>query len=74
MRCPACGQENPEGYVRLGFEFPAAYARLRAAETLLGAGRRGEVDQQLHEALAFFRLAGATAFIRKGEALLAAAS
>jgi class 3 adenylate cyclase/tetratricopeptide (TPR) repeat protein len=61
-------------YAKLGCDFPAAWARLRAAESLLEAGRRGEADQQLGQALAFFRSAGATAFIREGEALLAAAS
>jgi len=46
--------------------------RLRAAETLVRAGRRAEADVQLQQALAFFRSVGATRFIRQGEALLAA--
>ena len=52
----------------------SAEARLRAATTLIGAGRRPEADEQLRQALAFFRSVGATRYIREGEALLAAAS
>jgi hypothetical protein len=63
-----------DAYATLGHEFPAAYARLRAAESLLDEGRRGEADLHLDRALALFRSAGATGFIREGEALLAAAS
>jgi hypothetical protein len=50
-----------------------AYARLRAAGQLAGAGRRAEADEQLAQALAFWRSVGATAYIREGEALLAEA-
>ena len=48
-----------------------ARARLRAAEELIQAGRRAEADEQLEQALAFYRSVGATFFIRQGEALLA---
>ena len=48
-----------------------AGARLRAAEAFVRKGRRAEADAQLESALAFWRLAGATAHIREGEALLA---
>jgi class 3 adenylate cyclase/tetratricopeptide (TPR) repeat protein len=51
-----------------------AQARLRAAEQLLRAGRRAEADVELQRSLAFWRAAGATAFVREGEALLAEAS
>jgi class 3 adenylate cyclase/tetratricopeptide (TPR) repeat protein len=51
-----------------------AFARLRAAEQLLAEGRRAEADEQLQRSLAFWRSVGATRYIRKGEALLAAAS
>jgi hypothetical protein len=61
-------------YERLDRAFLAAHARLRAAEVLLDERRRDEADAQLNRALALFRAAGATAFIREGEALLAAAS
>jgi class 3 adenylate cyclase/tetratricopeptide (TPR) repeat protein len=49
-----------------------AWARLRAARSLLEAGARAEADVQLQKALAFFRSAGATRCVREGEALLAA--
>jgi class 3 adenylate cyclase/tetratricopeptide (TPR) repeat protein len=51
-----------------------APARLRAAETLVAAGRRAEANDQLGRALAFFRSVGATRYIREGEALLAASA
>jgi class 3 adenylate cyclase/tetratricopeptide (TPR) repeat protein len=51
-----------------------AYARLRAAESLAAEGRHAEADAQLERALAFFREVGATAYLRQGEALLAASA
>jgi predicted ATPase/class 3 adenylate cyclase len=48
-----------------------AYARLRAAETLIAAGRRPEGDAELQRALAFYRSVDAKAYLRQGEALLA---
>ncbi|HSF62165.1 MAG TPA: adenylate/guanylate cyclase domain-containing protein [Gaiellaceae bacterium] len=51
-----------------------ALARLRAAETLVAAGRRTEADEQLGRALGFFRSVGATRYIREGERLLAASA
>jgi hypothetical protein len=50
-----------------------AHARLWAAKVLVAAGRRAEADQQLAQALAFFRAVGADQYVREGEALLAAA-
>jgi hypothetical protein len=61
-------------YAEIGSGPDEAYARLRAAELLLAEGRRAEADHQLEEALAFWRAAGATAYVREGEALLAEAS
>jgi len=55
----------------LNFE---ADARLRAAEKLVGEGRRPEGNEQLEKALDFYRSVGATRYISEGEALLAAAS
>jgi len=52
----------------------SAEARLLAATTLIEAGRRREADEQLRQALAFFRSVGATRYSREAEALLAAAS
>jgi predicted Zn-dependent protease len=49
-----------------------AYARLRAAEALITADRWNEADEQLQKALAFYRGVGATVYVRKGEAMLAA--
>jgi tetratricopeptide (TPR) repeat protein len=51
-----------------------AFARLRAAEGLVHAGRRSEADDQLQRALAFYRSVGATAYIREGESLFAASA
>jgi hypothetical protein len=59
---------------RIG-DFPGeAKARLRAAEALARTGRRAQADTQLAPALEFYRAVGATAFVRKGEALLAASA
>jgi len=49
-----------------------AEARLRAAEQLVGEGRRAEADEQLQRALGFYRSVGATAYVGECEALLAA--
>jgi tetratricopeptide (TPR) repeat protein len=59
-------------YAEIGALPDEAYARLRAAEQLLGEGRRAEADKHLGRALGFWRSVGATRFIREGESLLAA--
>ena len=51
-----------------------AFARLRAAEALVEAGRRAEADAQLQQALAFYRSVGASGYIREAEGLLAASA
>jgi hypothetical protein len=51
-----------------------AWARLLAAESHIAAGRRAEADAQLTPALAYFRRVRATAYIGRGEALLAASA
>jgi class 3 adenylate cyclase/tetratricopeptide (TPR) repeat protein len=56
----------------IGSKPDEAHVRLRAAGQLVEQGRRGEADQQLQTALAFYRSVGATRYIREGEALLAA--
>ena len=53
---------------------PEAEARLHAAEELVAQGCRVEADEQLEQALAFYRSVGATRYVRETEALLAAAS
>jgi hypothetical protein len=51
-----------------------AYARLRAAEALLAKGRRPEADEQLVQALEFFRSVRATRYVAYGERLVAASA
>jgi class 3 adenylate cyclase/tetratricopeptide (TPR) repeat protein len=51
-----------------------AHARLRAAGRLSAAGQRADAEEQLARSLRFYRGVDATAAIREGEALLAAAS
>jgi tetratricopeptide (TPR) repeat protein len=63
-----------EIYAGMGAGPDEAYARLRAAELLLREGRRAEADVELEKAMAFWRKAGATVYLREGEALLAEAS
>jgi class 3 adenylate cyclase/tetratricopeptide (TPR) repeat protein len=55
-------------------ETDEAFFRLRAAEQLVGEGKRAEADEQLRPALAFYRSVGATRYVREGEALLAASA
>jgi hypothetical protein len=52
----------------------AAEARLRAAEALTAEGRSAEAQVQLEQALAFYRSVGATAYVRRAEALLRASA
>jgi class 3 adenylate cyclase len=61
-------------YRAIGSLTDEAYCRLRAAGGLVAKGRRGEADDQLQQALIFYRSVGATRYIREGEELLAAAS
>jgi hypothetical protein len=49
-----------------------AHARLRAAGRLAAEGGHAEAQEQLDQALAFFRSVRATRYIREAEALLAA--
>jgi tetratricopeptide (TPR) repeat protein len=51
-----------------------SHSRLRAAETLIASGRRGDGDEQLQRALGFWTSVGATRYIGEGEALLAASA
>jgi hypothetical protein len=60
-----------EIYAQTGSRPDEAYARLRAAEALIGEGDRAQGDRELQRALAFYRSVGATAYLREGEALLA---
>jgi class 3 adenylate cyclase/tetratricopeptide (TPR) repeat protein len=51
-----------------------AFARLRAGQALVEAGRRAEADLQLERALAFYRAVGATRYIREAEGLFSASA
>jgi class 3 adenylate cyclase/tetratricopeptide (TPR) repeat protein len=48
-----------------------AYARLLGGERLIAEGREADAQTQLSRALAFYRSVGATAYVRRGETLLA---
>jgi tetratricopeptide (TPR) repeat protein len=61
-------------YATIGSLPDEAQARLRAAEALIEDGRRAEADDQLQQALAFYRSVGATRYMRQGEALFAASA
>ena len=58
-----------EGLRRIGSHPDEAEARVRAAESLVAEGRHEEANEQLEQALSFYRLAGATALVRECEAL-----
>jgi len=62
--------EAASSYEQMGARATEAWARLLAAEAFAAEGRRGEADEQLASALAFFRAARATPFVRRCEALL----
>jgi class 3 adenylate cyclase len=61
-------------YARIGARPDEAFARLRTAERLLAAGRPVEAAAQGKLAMAFYRQAGAIAYLRAGEALLVASA
>jgi class 3 adenylate cyclase/tetratricopeptide (TPR) repeat protein len=56
---------------RIGALPDEAHVRLEAAERLLAEGRRSDAEAQLSRALAFFGRVGASAYVRRAEALLA---
>jgi class 3 adenylate cyclase/tetratricopeptide (TPR) repeat protein len=63
-----------ETYSSMGVLPAEAFVRLRFAEALVGQGWRTEADAELQRSLAFWRSVGATAYVREGEALLAASA
>jgi thioredoxin-like negative regulator of GroEL len=67
-------EEAADLHAEIGSLPDEAYARLRAAEALIEAGRRAEGDAQLQRALGFYRSVGATAYIREAERLFAASA
>jgi hypothetical protein len=67
-------QAAADEYSAIGALPEEANARLRAAEVLVREGRRAEADGELKRSLAFWRSVGATAYVREGEALMAASA
>jgi tetratricopeptide (TPR) repeat protein len=61
-------------FAQMGSFPDEAYARLRAAEALTGAGRRDEAAEELERAVGFYRQVGATRYVRAAEELLAGSS
>jgi class 3 adenylate cyclase/tetratricopeptide (TPR) repeat protein len=61
-------------FARIGSLPDEAFARLRAAEALLGEGRRSDADAELRRSLEFYRGVGATAYVARAEKLLAASA
>ncbi len=59
-------------YSQTGNRPDEAYTRLRAAAQLVDERQRAEADEQLQQALSFWRSVDAKRYIREGEALLAA--
>ena len=72
--CEGHTVDAAELYAHIAGPEDEAVVRLLAAEQFVEAGRRAEADVQLQQALVFYRSVGATAVIRRAEALLAAAS
>jgi hypothetical protein len=66
-------REAADVYADIGARPEEAYARLRAAESLVSEGSRAEANAELQRSLAFWRSVGAAAYVREGEALLAEA-
>jgi DNA-binding SARP family transcriptional activator/class 3 adenylate cyclase/tetratricopeptide (TPR) repeat protein len=67
-------EQAADRYARIGSQPYEALARLHAAQQLLAEGRPTEASAQLERALAFYRKARATAYLREAEALLAASA
>ena len=67
-------QQAADRYVQIGSLPDEAFARLRAAEQLLSAGRRADAKVQLQRALAFYRQVGAVGYLREVDALFAASA
>ena len=59
---------------RIGTKPDEAEARLRAAEQFVAEGRRVEADEQLQQALDFYRSVGATRYVAECELLLPASA
>jgi hypothetical protein len=60
-----------ELFAAKGHATEAAYAHLRAAEALAAEGRRTEAEAHARQAIEFYASVGASAYVRRGESLLA---
>ena len=67
-------QRAADLYAEIGSLPDEAFARLQAAKQLLADGRTVEANAQLHPALGFYRQVKASAYLREGEALVAASA
>jgi tetratricopeptide (TPR) repeat protein len=67
-------EEAADRYAEIGSLPDEAFARLRTAEQLLGAGRQAEGTAQLQRAMAFYRQVGAAGYLREADALVAASA
>lgn len=67
-------EEAARVYEKMGALADEAAARMAAAEAAARKGRRDEAERQLSQALDFYRRAGATEYVRSGEALLASSA
>jgi class 3 adenylate cyclase len=67
-------QRAGELFAQIGSRAKEADSRLRAAQSLIEAGLRPHGEAELERALAFYREVGAGAYVREGEALLAASA
>jgi class 3 adenylate cyclase/tetratricopeptide (TPR) repeat protein len=63
-----------EVFESTGSKVDSSYVRLLVGERLAAAGRQAEADAQLAQALTFYRAVGASAYVRRAEALLAASA
>jgi len=61
-------------YSQIGARADEAAVRMAAAEAAASEGRREEAARQLALALGFYRRAGATEYVRRGESLLASSA
>ena len=61
-------------YAEIGSRPDEAFARLRAAERLLAAGRRSEANLQLERSMAFYREVRAEGFLRRASRLQVASA
>jgi class 3 adenylate cyclase/tetratricopeptide (TPR) repeat protein len=76
--CAAVAEQDygraAEIYAALGARSEEAYARLWGAERLIGDGQRAEAEEELEQALGFFRRAGAALYVEQAERLLDASA